>query len=672
MNIKFTPRSLVNQNAERRLLEEAINFLQNDHLWTAEERLNGLLLSNPKHADALNLLGIIRAQRRDFAGAIDFIKRAIFINPKNPASYYNRGLALIELGSPAKAIEDFRKAIKLNPIYAQAHNGQGIAYLDLHQNSAAIQSFKEAVRINPEYADAWNNLGNALSASKNIVEAIECYQHAIAHQPHFVDALVNLASAYAEVYDFDNSMRCSQAALEINPEFNYVFGDYVHTKLRAASWVKLNEEAEALKEAISRSIPTVKPFVALGMFDDPALHKRVAEMYVQAQYPESDALGPIPDRNRGGKIRIGYYSADFRSHAIAYLIAEMLERHDRDAFEIYAFNLSPGPRDAMSERLFSAVTQVVDLAENNDRSAAQLSRAIGIDIAVDLGGHTVDSRTGIFAHRCAPVQVNYLGYPGTLGASYYDYVLADRHVIPLDQRLHYTEQVAYLPHCYQVNDSKRKIADRVFSRSELGLPERAFVFCCFNNGYKILPQTFDGWARILHAVQDSVLWLLDHHPLATQNLRREAQVRGIDLHRIVFAPRMPLPEHLARHKAADLFIDTLPYNAHTTASDALWVGLPVLTCMGTSFAARVAGSLLLAMNLPELIAETQADFESKAIQYAKNPVALANVKGQLSGNLSTSPLFNAQLFVRHIEQAYRVMHARKRSGLAPEQFAVDA
>jgi len=242
----------------------------------------------------------------------------------------------------------------------------------------------------------------------------------------------------------------------------------------------------------------------------------------------------------------------------------------------------------------------------------------------------------------------------------------------LDQRLHYTEQVAYLPHCYQVNDSKRKIADRVFSRSELGLPERAFVFCCFNNGYKILPQTFDGWARILHAVQDSVLWLLDHHPLATQNLRREAQVRGIDLHRIVFAPRMPLPEHLARHKAADLFIDTLPYNAHTTASDALWVGLPVLTCMGTSFAARVAGSLLLAMNLPELIAETQADFESKAIQYAKNPVALANVKGQLSGNLSTSPLFNAQLFVRHIEQAYRVMHARKRSGLAPEQFAVDA
>ena len=672
MNIKFTPRSLVSQNAERRLLEEAINFLQNGHRGMAEERLKGLLLSNPKQADALNLLGVIRAQCGDYPGAVDFIRRAISINPKNPVSYYNRGLALLELDNPAKALEDFKKAIALNPIYAQAHNGQGNAYSDLHQNIAAIQSFKEAVRINPEYADAWNNLGNALSASKNTAEAIECYERAIAHQPHFVDALVNLGSAYADVNDFENAIRCSQAASDINPEFNYLFGDYVHTKLRAASWVKLNEEAEALKEAIARSIRVVKPFVALGICDDPALHKRVAELYAQSRYPKSDALGPILDRKKGGKIRIGSYSADFRSHAIAYLIAEMLERHDRDAFEIYAFNLSPVPRDAMSERLFSAVTQVVDLAEHSDRSAAQLSRAMGIDIAVDLGGHTVDSRTGIFAHRCAPVQVNYLGYPGTLGASYYDYVLADRHVIPLDQRPHYTEQLAYLPHCYQVNDSKRKIADRVFSRSELGLPERAFVFCCFNNGYKILPHTFEGWMRVLHAADGSVLWLLDHHPLATQNLRREAQVRGIDPDRLVFAPRMPLPEHLARHKAADLFIDTLPYNAHTTASDALWAGLPVLTCMGKSFAARVAGSLLVAMGLPELIAETQADFESKAIQYAKNPAALANIRRQLSANLSTSPLFNAPLFTRHIEQAYRVMHARQQSRLAPEHFAVEA
>jgi len=672
MSIKFNSRSIVNQNAERRLLEEGIKFLQSGEMEKADEHLKKLLVLNPRQADALNLLGIIRAQAKDFTGAIDFIKRAISINPKNPASYYNRGLALLEISNPEQALIDFKKALSLNPNYAEAYNGQGNALADINKINPAIASFREAIRINPRYADAWNNLGNALSASKNVSEAIACYEQAIKIQPYFVDALTNLASAYAEVSEFEKSLSCYRAALKVSPDLSFLFGDYLHVKYRTASWLEVSEDTEQLHKAISRSIPTVKPFVALGLLDDPALHKRVADLYVQTRFPQSAALGAIPQRKPCQKIRIAYYSADFRNHAIAYLIAEMLERHDKEAFEIYAFNLNPGARDAMSERLFSAVTQAVDLAGHNDRSAALLARTMGIDVAVDLGGHTVDSRTGIFAHRCAPVQVNYLGFPGTLGAAYYDYVLADRHVIPPDQSLHYAEQLVYLPHCYQVNDSKRKIADRVFSRPELGLPEQAFVFCCFNNGYKILPQTFCGWMRILQAVQGSVLWLLDHHPSASMNLRREAQARGVDPQRLVFAPRMPLADHLARHRAADLFIDTLPYNAHTTASDALWAGLPVLTCMGKSFAARVAGSLLMATDLPELITHTQADFESKAIEYAKDPVALQRIKRKLLENLPTSPLFNAQLFTRHIEQAYRAMHARYQSGMPPEHFAVEA
>ena len=672
MNMNFSSRPLVNPSVERRLFEEGIGFLRNSQMEMAEERFKKLLVSNPKQADALNLLGIIRAQSGDFKGAIDFIKRAISINPNNPASYFNRGLALIEIGNPGRAIDDFKKAISLNPLYAEAYNGLGNALSDLMQISAAIESFKQAIQINPKYADAWNNLGNTLSASKNIAEARKCYKQATINRANFVDALTNLASVHAEVNEFDESLACYRTAMEINPHFNYLFGDYVHTRLRAAHWVELDEDVEQLGNVIRQSLPAVKPFVALGLLDDPALHKQVAELYVEVRFPQSEALGPTPKRRKGGKIRIGYYSADFRSHAIAYLIAEMLERHDKEAFEIYAFNLNPGPRDVMSTRLFAAVTQVVDLADHSDRSAAQLSRAMGIDIAVDLGGHTVDSRTGIFAHRCAPVQVNYLGFPGTLGATYYEYVLADRNVIPIDQASHYTEQLAYLPHCYQVNDSQRKIADRVFSRDELGLPENAFVFCCFNNGYKILPQTFVGWMRILDAVQGSVLWLLDQNQLATQNLQQEAHAHGIDPARLVFAPRMPLAEHLARHSAADLFIDTLPYNAHTTASDALWAGLPVLTCMGESFAARVAGSLLLTLGLPELITHTQADFESKAIAYAKDPVALQKIKLKLLENLQTSPLFNAQLFTQQIDQAYRVMHARHQSGMLPEPFAVEA
>ena len=671
MNIRFNPLPIFKVNAERKLLEEGIRHLQNGCLEMAEERFKKLLISNPRQADALNLLGIIRAQSGDFKAALDFIKRAISINPNNPASYYNRGLALIELSNPAKAVVDFKKAITLNPVYAEAYNGLGNALSDLKQMSAAIESLREAIRLNPKYADAWNNLGNALSASKNNSEAIECYKQSTVNRPDFIDPVTNIASAYAELNRFDESLVCYEAAIEINPDFNFLFGDYVYTKLRVARWFRLDEDVARLEDVILRSLPSVKPFVALGVLDDPALHKRVAELYVKTRFPQSEALGPIPNCRKNKKVRIGYYSADFRSHAIAYLIAEMLEQHDKEAFDIYAFNLNPGPRDAMSARLFAAVTRVVDLAGHSDRSAAQLSRELGIDIAVDLGGHTVDSRTGIFAHRCAPVQVNYLGYPGTLGAPYYEYILVDRHVIPPDQSEHYTEQLVYLPHCYQVNDSKRKIADRVFSRSELGLPEKAFVFCCFNNGYKILPQTFDTWMRILHAVQDSVLWLLDHNGLATQNLQKEAAARGIDPLRLIFAPRMPLADHLARHKSADLFLDTLPYNAHTTASDALWAGLPVLTCMGKSFAARVAGSLLMTMNLPELITHTQADFEAKAIAYAKDPVASQKIKSILLKHLLSSPLFDAALFTRHIEKAYRVMHARQQSGLPSQHFAVE-
>jgi predicted O-linked N-acetylglucosamine transferase (SPINDLY family) len=461
-----------------------------------------------------------------------------------------------------------------------------------------------------------------------------------------------------------------QNALSLNPGYPFLAGAQLHNVMQLCDWQGLREGLQSLQDHVRQSRPVTTPFVVTGLLDEPALHREVAQIYIQTRYPQSDVLGPIPARMPSQKIRIGYYSADFRNHAIAYLIAETLEKHDKDVFDIYAFKLNPGPPDETSQRIFAAVSQVIDLSDKSDRSAAQLSRALNIDIAIDLGGHTVDSRTGVFAHRCAPVQVNYLGFPGTLGAPYYDYILADATVIPEDQREHYVEKVVYLPHCYQPNDSQRKISQRLFSRSEVGLPEHGFVFCCFNNGYKILPATFDGWMRILQAVEGSVLWLLDHNPVATRNLQREAQARGIDANRLIFAARMPLADHLARHRLADLFIDTLPYNAHTTASDALWAGLPVLTCMGTSFAARVAASLLRTMDLPELITLTQATFESRAIELAKNPSALGAIKSKVLAHRETSPLFNAQLFTRHIEAAYRTMQSRQQAGSPPEHFSV--
>lgn len=662
-----TPKS-----TEQQAIQLGFISLQQGQPLVAEKHFKKVLEFNPNQVDALNLMGIINAQTKNFEDAITYITRAIDINPKNASSYYNRGLALQELGKIEEALQEFKKALSLNPKYTNAFNSEGNAYLDLKEIGSAIASYKCAVALDPRYADAWNNLGNAYSYGKNLEEALICYEKAVSIYPDFADAWVNSASAWYELKEIEKAVHNYQKAVKMRADIPYLLGDYLHAKLQGCDWSNLNQATLQLQEQISGQLPVTEPFVTLGLLDNPALHQQVAQIYVNTRFPKSDILGPLADYEKSDKIRIGYYSADFRNHATSYLVAEMLEKHDKDNFDVYAFNLHPGQPDDTTERIVSAVTQMIDLSGKSDKSAAQLSRALKIDIAVDLGGHTADSRTGIFAARCAPIQVSYLGFPGTLGAPYYDYVLADRNVIPLDQSAYYTEQLAHLPHCYQVNDSKRKISDRIFSRSECGLPPQAFVFCCFNNGYKILPPTFDGWMRILHAVEGSVLWLLDHNDLGTRNLKNEAQARGIDPGRLIFAPRMQLPDHLARHRLADLFIDTLPYNAHTTASDALWAGLPLLTCMGKSFAARVAGSLLIAMDLPELITHTQADFEAKAIEYARDPTALNAVKSKLLKNLATSPLFNAELFTLHLEQAYRIMYTRQQEGLPAEHFAVDA
>jgi predicted O-linked N-acetylglucosamine transferase (SPINDLY family) len=404
--------------------------------------------------------------------------------------------------------------------------------------------------------------------------------------------------------------------------------------------------------------------------DDPALQRKAALIYLTDQLSEAPPEGERPNRDPAQKIRIGYYSSDFHNHATAHLMAELLASHDRQKFEVWGFSFGPDRRDAMRQRLAQTFDRFIDVHTHSDHEVAQLSRAMGVDIAVDLKGLTGDARTGIFAHRCAPLQVNFLGYPGTMALPCIDYIVADKVLIPPESQKHYSEKVVYLPHSYQVNDSQRKIADQRFTRAELGLPEQGFVFCCFNNNYKIQPQTFDIWMRLLHAVPGSVLWLFEDNPTAAKNLRLEADHRGVDPARLVFAQRMQLPEHLARHRLADVFLDTLPYNAHTTASDALWAGLPVLTLIGQSFAARVAASLLQAMDLPELITHSEAEYESKALALARQPEQLQALKSKIERQRKTSPLFKGQLFAKHLEAAYEAMLERHRAGLAPDHIFV--
>ena len=531
-------------------------------------------------------------------------------------------------------------------------------------------SYAKAITFKPDDAHAFNNRGNVLKELKLLDEALESYDKAIALKPDYADAFYNRGIALKELKRLEDALTSFDKALAFKPDYEFLQGTRLHTQMHLCDWSDLQNKLEELEASVSEELMVSEPFPVIGLVDKPELQLKATEIYINKKNPAHGGSNVFKSRSAGGKIRIGYYSADFHSHATSFLMAELFEEHDSLAFELYGFSFGPDTEDEMRSRIASGFDYFFDVSKKSNREVAQMSRDLGIDIAVDLKGITENCRVGIFAEQCAPIQVNYLGYPGTLAAPYYDYIVADKTLIPQESQQYYTEKIIYLPHSYQVNDSKRKISQKLFTRQELGLPESGFVFCCFNSNYKILPATFDVWMRILKAVNGSVLWLLQDNPTATKNLRKEAETRGVDSSRLVFAPRMKLEEHLARHLLADLFIDTLPCNAHTTASDALWAGLPILTQIGQSFPARVAASLLNAMDLSELVTKTSEEYESKAVDLANDTAKLAQIKKKLEQNRRTSPLFDGQLFARHIEAAYVEIHLRHLSGKKPDHVYV--
>jgi predicted O-linked N-acetylglucosamine transferase (SPINDLY family) len=398
--------------------------------------------------------------------------------------------------------------------------------------------------------------------------------------------------------------------------------------------------------------------------------KSFCEHHVLPQISLFERFKHVPVRIDKQKIVIGYLSADFHNHATSYLIAELLEQHDRNRFEIIAFSYGPNDRSSLRRRMEHAV-RFVDVEKLSTLETVQAIRQLEIDILVDLKGYTKDSRAQIMAHRPAPIQVNYLGYPGSMGAPFMDYVIADAYILPRDQEINFTEKIVYLPDCYQVNDSTRKISSQQLNREEYGLPEQAFVYCSFNANYKISPDIFDVWMRSLRATPSSVLWLLASNKFAPANLCRAAAQRGVDPKRMIFAKPCEHLEHIARHRLADLFLDTFPVNAHTTASDALWAGLPLLTISGQSFISRVAGSLLTTLDLPELITTNLAEYETKALQLQREPARLMQIRAKLEQNRNHASLFNAKRFARKLENAYRQMWAIHCAGESPHSFCVE-
>ena len=617
------------------------------------------------HANVGNVLH--RLWRNDEALAA--LTRALELDPDLPEALNNRGSVLVALARPDEALADLDRAIALSPAFAEAHANRGNALAELKRCDEALASYARSIELKPDFAGVYCGRGSMRMDRHEYAAALADFDRAIELDPRHAFALANRAFVYRLMGRAEESWRDFERVLEVSPGHPYAEGGRLHAQLQCCDWTDFDRRAAHLRASVAAGAPATLPFHFLGVAGTPAEEFACARAFARSERI-ADPAGPRPAAWAHDRIRVAYLSADFHAHATAYLVAELFEAHDRGSFEVVGVSYGEDDGSPMRQRLAAAFDRFVDARNMSDREIAQWMRSQEIDIAVDLKGYTAGARAGILQRRPAPVQVNFLGYPGTTGLSYIDYIVADAFVIPHGDERWYSEQVVRLPDSYQPNDSRREIDAHSPSRAELGLPEGGFAFCCFNNVYKILPDVFAIWMRLLASVPGSVLWLLGDNEAATRNLRREAAARGVAPERLVFAARAKLPAHLARQRRADLFLDTLPVNAHTTASDALWAGLPLLTCAGSTFAGRVAASLLHASGQAALVTHTAEDYEALAFKLATTPSLLASLRAKLARERSTSALFDVRRFARNIERAYLTMQARSQAGLAPEGFDV--
>ena len=530
---------------------------------------------------------------------------------------------------------------------------------------------QKSVQLDPQDAKAHYNLGNTLQDLGRVKEAEANYKKAITLKPDFAEAHSNLGNILKGVDRYEEAEASYKRAITLKPNMDFLLGSWMHTKMHLCTWGDLSSNLDKLIKRVNNKNKVITPFPLLSLIDEPSIHRKAAEISSKNMFPKLDIFPKISLYHNHKKIRIGYFSPDFKNHPVSFLTAELYEIHDRSKFEIHAFSLGPDTKDELNIRIKAGVDYFHDVRMKSDQDIVKLSRSLEIDIAIDFTGFTGKARTNIFAMSAAPLQVNYLGYPGTMAADYIDYLIADHIVIPNEKKIHYSEKIVFMPNSYQPNDSKFKVLKINAIRKNFGLPSDGFIFCCFNNQSKISPSTFAGWMRILKATNNSILWLYVVNVNAAKNLKKEAKQFGINEDRLIFAQNILHKDHLKRIQLADLFLDTLPYSGHTTTSEALKVGLPVLTSIGGSFASRVSASLLTAVNLSEMITSTQEEYETLAIQLATHPEKLKVIKDKLVQNLPTAPLFNTKLYTPNLEAAYQIMYKRYQDGLDPDDIEIN-
>jgi protein O-GlcNAc transferase len=625
-----------------------------------------LSAQHPESIDILHFLGTVHAQMENFEEAENCFQKVVRANPQFAEAHNFHGNTLQSLGQNEKAIAAYETAIQIEPDYADAYYNLAIALQALGHYEEAIRNYTKTTQLQPDHADAYNNLGNTYQDLGRHAEAITFYQNALKIEPPtVVEIHVNLGNSFADLGRRDEAIAQYSKALEIDPLHANALAEKYYQQAHICDWENFSEKKKII-EKLGLTGEIVPPFTVLAHEDAPARHRQRSERYAKSKFDLVTPASVVPPSQKPDRLRIGYFSADFRMHAVSLLLAQVFELHDREKFSLHGYSLGPQHDDEMRDRLSKTFDFFHDVQLENDANIAALARQDGIDIAIDLSGYTKHSRSGIFAHRAAPIQISYLGYPGTMGAEFIDYIIADEDLIPISSAQFYTEKPIYLPHQYQAQDNTIPISKTVPTRTELNLPEDGFVFCSFNNNFKITPDEFDVWARLLQEIDGSVLWLLKSNDWSEENLRQEIKIRGVNPARLVFAGNTSMPDYLARLQQADLFLDSFNYNAGATASNALWAGLPILTKAGNGYTARMAASLLLAIDLPELITHSIEQYEFLALDLARDKSKLRAIKNKLEANRDTTPLFNTALFTRNLENAYLQAFDRFQAGQRPD------
>jgi protein O-GlcNAc transferase len=702
-SLKTLNRNKSADKHKKERIQELYKYYNQKEFTLVLQKANELSKLYKKEIDIYNIQGAAHAAMNNFQKAIEYYFKITKINPDSATAFFNIAIMYDSLNLPENAIENYSKAIKNRPNYADAYNNMGSAYIKINSPDKAIAAYNKVLQLKPNYAYAHNNIGNIYLKKKSFEKAIKAFKMAIFFNPNYADAYNSLGDAYLNINNITEAHKAFEKVLLINP--NHINGllnmgslheDNAEYKKSLQSYSKAysnepnNEtilEAKVTLQAYICDIDEIKkdnskikhagtirnhvrPFNIFAQDDEPKRHQLRAVRYANKYFNERRYLSHSNLESKSKHIRLGYISSDFKEHAVSYLIAKVLETHNKEKFKLYGYSISSSNCDKMSARTRKAFDVFREVEKFSDKEIALKIQRDEIDILIDLNGHTINSRTGILTYRPAKIQINFLGFPGTMGTKFMDYIIADSVVIPNEFNNFYNESIIRLPNSYMPTDNTREISNKPITREEMGLPTKSLVFCCFNNSYKISVNEFDIWMRILSKIKNSVLWLKIDNELAKKNIRIAAEKRGIDPSRIIFAKFLKMEEHLARYALADIFLDTFNFNGHTTTADALWAGTPLITKLGKSFAARVAGSLLTAVGLTELITHTEKEYENLIIHLASSPLELKKIKEKLKKNLTLKSLFDSEKYTLNLEEAYHVAYENYMKGNEPENITI--